>query len=59
MSNSMPEKRWIDWSGCGVARWKTKTFNAENTKYYDLPWEKEAYRLQDKFANLVWNEEII
>ena len=52
-------KEMDDWSGTGVARWKTKTFNAEKTKYYDLPWEKEAYRLQDKYANLVWNEEII
>ena len=52
-------KEMDDWSGTGVARWKTKTFNAANTNYYNLPWEKEAYRLQDKFANLVWNEEII
>ena len=52
-------KEMDDWSGTGVARWKTKTFNAENTNYYKLPWEKEAYRLQDKYANMVWNEEII
>ena len=52
-------KEMDDWSGTGVTRWKTKTFNAENTNYYKLPWEKEAYRLQDKYANMVWNEEII
>ena len=43
-------------NGCAV--WRGRKVNP-NTKYYDLPWEKEAYRLQDKFANLVWNEEII
>ena len=42
----------------GSAVWRGRKVNP-NTKYYDLPWEKEAYRLQDKFANLVWNEEII
>jgi hypothetical protein len=42
----------------GQAVWRGRKVNP-NTKYYDLPWEKEAYRLQDKFANLVWNEEII
>ena len=52
-------KEMDDWSGKGLARWKGKTFNAEKTDYYNLPWEKEAYRLQDKYANLVWNEEII
>jgi len=52
-------KEMDDWSGNGAARWKGKTFNAEKTDYYNLPWEKEAYRLQDKYANLVWNEEII
>ena len=54
----MPRKRWT----IGVVmvfRWKGKTFNAEKTDYYNLPWEKEAYRLQDKYANMVWNEEII
>ena len=53
------KKEMDDWSGNGAARWKGKTFNAEKTEYYNLPWEKEAYRLQDKYANLVWNEEII
>ena len=43
-------------NGCAV--WRGRKVNP-NTKYYDLPWEKEAYRLQDKFANMVWNEEII
>jgi len=53
------KKEMDDWSGNGAARWKGKTFNAEKTDYYNLPWEKEAYRLQDKYANMVWNEEII
>ena len=52
-------KEMDDWSGVGLARWKGRTFNAANTNYYNLPWENEAYRLQDKFANMVWNEEII
>ena len=42
----------------GQATWRGRKVNP-NTKYYDLPWEKEAYRLQNKYANLVWNEEII
>ena len=52
-------KEMDDWSGVGLARWKGRTFNAANTNYYNLPWEMEAYRLQDKFANMVLNEEII
>ena len=52
-------KEMDDWSGVGLARWKGRSFNGANTNYYNLPWEKEAYRLQDKFANMVWNEEII
>ena len=42
----------------GQATWRGRKVNP-NTKYYDLPWEKEAYRLQNKYANLVCNEEII
>ena len=33
-------------------RWKKKKI-ADKTGYYDLPWEKEAYRMQDKLAQLV------
>ena len=36
------KKEMDDWSGKGAARWKGKTFNAEKTEYYNLPWEKET-----------------
>jgi hypothetical protein len=39
-------------------QWK-KSSVVENTSYYDLPWEKEAYRLQDKYAQLVWDADIL
>lgn len=46
--------------GCSgkPARWKSKIIPAD-TDYYDLPWEKEAYRLQDKYALEIWENEII
>ena len=46
--------------GCSgqIARWKSKKIPA-NTDYYDLPWEKEAYRLQDKYSLEIWENEII
>ena len=42
----------------GRARWKTKTI-PENTNYWDLPWEKEAYRMEKKLANSVWENGVI
>jgi len=39
-------------------RWKTKTVS-ENTKYVDLPWEKEAYKLEAKLIELIWKENIL
>jgi len=39
-------------------RWKTKTVS-ENTKYIDLPWEKEAYKLEAKLIELIWKENIL
>ena len=39
-------------------RWKKKTLS-ENTNYYELPWEKEAYRMQDKLAQLVWDADVL
>jgi hypothetical protein len=39
-------------------QWK-KCSIVEGTSYYDLPWEKEAYRLQDKYAQLVWDADIL
>ena len=37
----------------GHATWKGRKVNPKTT-YYDLPWEKEAYRLQDGLALKVW-----
>lgn len=47
-------------NGCtgNAARWKSKTIPAD-TNYYDLPWEKEAYRLQDRYSREIWENEII
>jgi len=42
----------------GRARWKNKVISFE-TNYYDLPWEKEAYAMQDALANAVWKNNII
>ena len=39
-------------------RWKTKTVS-ENTKYVDLPWEREAYKLEAKLIELIWKENIL
>ena len=43
--------------GYGV-KWKGKKI-APKTPYYDLPWEKEAYKMQDKLAQLVWDADVI
>ena len=42
----------------GRARWKTK-FIPEDTNYWDLPWEKEAYRMEKKLADDVWENGVI
>jgi len=39
-------------------KWKAKTV-PQDTKYFDLPWEKEAYRLQDGLAQKVWDADIL
>ena len=39
-------------------RWK-KAKVKEGTNYWDLPWEKEAYRLQDKLAQKIWDADIL
>ena len=39
-------------------RWKSKNI-PESTDYMDLPWEKEAYRLEEKFVKLIWEENIL
>ena len=42
----------------GRAKWKNK-FIKEDTNYWDLPWEKEAYRMEKKLADDVWENNII
>ena len=39
-------------------KWKKKKVDCD-TAYFDLPWEKEAYRLQDKLAQEVWDADIL
>ena len=39
-------------------KWKKKKVSID-TAYFDLPWEKEAYRMQDKLAQLVWDNDIL
>ena len=39
-------------------RWK-KAKVKKGTNYYDLPWEKEAYKMQDKLAQQVWDADIL
>ena len=44
---------------CGYGeKWKGKMIDPK-TAYSDLPWEKEAYRMQDKLAQLVWDADIL
>ena len=43
--------------GYGV-KWKGKKIT-HKTPYYDLPWEKEAYKMQDKLAQKVWDSNIL
>ena len=42
----------------GRARWKNR-YIPEDTNYWDLPWEKEAYRMEKKLANDVWEKGVI
>lgn len=41
----------------GQMVWKKKPI-ASDTKYYDLPWEKEAYTMQASLAKACWNKGI-
>jgi hypothetical protein len=54
MSNSTIVKRWMV-----MVKFGRRKSIPENTGYYDLPWEKEAYRMQDKLAQLVWDADIL
>ena len=42
----------------GRAKWKGKTVDAD-TDYMDLPWEKEAFRLQETLADDMWKNDLI
>ena len=42
----------------GRARWKNR-YIPEDTNYWDLPWEKAAYRMEKKLANDVWEKGVI
>ena len=43
---------------CYGGKWKKKKIS-DDTAYYDLPWEKEAYRMQDKLAQIVWDADVL
>ena len=42
----------------GRHRWKLKTVPI-NVTYYDMPWEREALRLQEKLTDKFWREDQI
>ena len=42
----------------GRYRWKSGTV-PKNVTYYDMPWEKEALRLQEKLTDEFWREDQI
>ena len=42
----------------GRARWKSKYIKMD-TNYWDLPWEKEAYRMEKKLADAIWEFGVI
>lgn len=39
-------------------QWKTAHVT-DDTDYMDLPWEKEAYKLEEKLAAKIWKENIL
>ena len=51
-------KEMVNGVKTGVARWKSKTISLD-TNYWDLPWEKEAYRMEKELANDVWENGVI
>ena len=42
----------------GNYKWKNETICGK-TPYQDLPWEKEAYELQDELADKIWHLNVI
>ena len=52
------KKEMVDGIKTGVPIWKSKKISL-NTNYWDLPWEKEAYRMEKKLATSVWENGVI
>lgn len=42
----------------GRAKWKGRTVKPD-TDYIDLPWEKEAFKYEYKYADMIWEENIL
>ena len=38
--------------------WKGRNI-PKDTDYWNLPWEKEAYRLQKKYADEIWESDLL
>ena len=38
--------------------WKGRNV-PEDTDYWNLPWEKEAYRLQKRYADEIWESDLL
>ena len=38
--------------------WKGRNI-PKDTDYWNFPWEKEAYRLQKKYANEIWESDLL
>ena len=52
-------KQYARKENCGIGeKPKGKNINPK-TAYYDLRWEKEAYKMQDKLAQLVWDADVL
>ena len=50
-------KEMIDTDGRNTL-WK-KSKISDSTDYWDLPWEKEAYRKEEKLAQICWDANIL
>ena len=40
-------------------KWDNQQINSEEIDYHDLPWEKEAYNLEEKLTQMVWDNYVI
>ena len=36
----------------GIHRWKSRCINTNTVDYYDLPWERHAFRMEDKLYKI-------